>query len=350
MIDQLTINKLQSQLKKVETSLSDPQIYNTPDFASLSAQRKELTQKILLLETAYKTEQELKAAQKLIDDPQMADLVQDEISRLEKELELLKTQIDQAMIPSDPNDYKAAIMEIRAGAGGDESSLFAGELARMYTRFGENQGLKFTILSDSPNEVGGYKEIIFEVIGESPYGLLKYESGVHRVQRVPQTESAGRVHTSTVTVAVLPKAEEADIQINPNDLRIDVYRSSGHGGQSVNTTDSAVRITHLPSGIVITCQDEKSQLKNKTKAMSVLRTRLMAEELEKKQQALGQARLSQIGTGDRSEKIRTYNFPQDRVTDHRINLSRHNLAGFMDGDIKDFLDRLKQASNSKSKA
>lgn len=337
------IQQFQDRLDHVNAELQKPEVYSSPAAAALVNEQRELEAKLSLFSNLARAESELVEAKKLLEDKEMAELASTEITILEEEIEDINEQIRRALVPTDPNDQKSAIMEIRAGAGGDESSLFAGELARMYSRYAETHGLKLELMSESPGSVGGYKEVIFEITGPNAYGKLKYESGVHRVQRVPETESAGRIHTSTVTVAVLPEAEENDIEISPSDLRIDVFRSSGHGGQSVNTTDSAVRITHLPTGIVVTCQDEKSQLKNKTKALSVLRSRLLAIKEEEERKAQGEARLSQIGTGDRSEKIRTYNFPQDRLTDHRINYTTHNLTRIMDGEIEELFEKLTQA-------
>ncbi|MDP4038875.1 MAG: peptide chain release factor 1 [bacterium] len=335
--------QLKTRLDEVNSKLADPNVYASTGFKTLKTEQKDLTSKIEQFEQIKKTKQELLEAKELVGDAEMAEFAREEVIRLEAKLKDLQSEVRLNMVSTDPSDQKNAILEIRAGAGGDESSLFATELARMYLRYLERKGFKISLMSSSPSDVGGYKEAIFEVRGEGAYHAIKYESGVHRVQRVPETESSGRVHTSTVTVAVLPEAEESELEISPSNLRIDVFKSSGHGGQSVNTTDSAVRVTHLPTGIVVTCQDEKSQLKNKTKAISILRSRLLAKKKEEETKQLKSKRMAQIGTGDRSEKIRTYNFPQDRVTDHRINFSTGNLAGLMDGEIDKLVEALKKA-------
>lgn len=273
-------------------------------------------------------------------DDEMKELLKEEISELEKEIEQQESDLKVLLLPKDPNDHKNVFVEIRAGAGGDEAGLFAGELYRMYHMFADKQGWKVEEMSMSEQGIGGIKEAVFMIKGQGAYSKLKYESGVHRVQRVPATESSGRIHTSAATVAVLPEADDVDVVINQNDIRVDVFRSSGNGGQSVNTTDSAVRITHIPSGIVVSCQDEKSQLKNKDKAMKILKSRLYDMMLEEQNKDIADERKSQVGSGDRSERIRTYNFPQGRVTDHRINMTIYQLDSFLDGYIGDMLDAL----------
>jgi len=338
------IEEARAERTDLEQRLADPEVISGPDY-------RELTQRYAHLRDLVELGEEWEGLQtSIVEEEEMLETEDDLREELEealeedrKRVEAVEAKIRALLIPPDPNDRKTAIVEIRAGTGGDESALFAADLFRMYTRFAERRKMKTTLMDTHPTPLGGFKQLTFAVEGDGAYGLLRYESGVHRVQRVPETESQGRIHTSTASVVVLAEAEDVEIEIDPNDLRIDVFRSSGPGGQSVNTTDSAVRITHAPSGIVVTCQDEKSQHKNKASALRVLRARLQDRLEQEKQAELSATRRSHIGSGDRSEKIRTYNFPQNRVTDHRIGFSLYDLSGVLEGGLDPLVDALRAA-------
>ncbi|MCL2810519.1 MAG: peptide chain release factor 1 [Clostridia bacterium] len=324
--------------------LSQPDtVVDQTRWRALMKEHAQLEPLMLAAERYKQTAAHRAQAQEMLNDPDMADLAREEIAEVEEALAAQEREIQVMLLPRDPNDDKNVVIEVRAGAGGDEAGLFGAVLLRMYTRYAERHGWKVEMLSDNFTELGGVKEVVITLMGQGAYSRLKYESGVHRVQRVPTTESSGRIHTSTATVAVLPEVEEVEIDIVANDLRIDTYRASGSGGQHVNRTDSAVRLTHLPTGLVVTCQDEKSQIKNREKAMRVLRARLYDRMQSEKDAAYAQDRRSQIGTGDRSERIRTYNFPQGRVTDHRIGLTLYKIEEFVDGDCDEVIDGLVQA-------
>jgi len=339
--------KLEEVERRYETLshlLGQPELITKQDeFQRAAKEYSELGKVVDLYRRLKKFEEEIKGSQHLLDneeDEEMKRLAKEELSRLTQEKEKLAEELKTALLPKDPNDGKNILLEIRAGTGGEEAGLFAGDLFRMYSKFAEKQGWRIEILNRHYTGVGGFKEIIALIEGKGVYSRLKFESGVHRVQRVPVTESQGRIHTSTVTVAILPEAEEVDVQIDSNDLRIDIFRSSGPGGQSVNTTDSAVRVTHLPTGMVVSCQDEKSQHKNKAKALKILRARLMDKAQQEKQIEISEKRRNQVGTGERSERIRTYNFPQGRVTDHRIGLTLYRLESILEGEIEEIIGAL----------
>lgn len=340
MIDR--IEELERRFQELEALLSDPAVIgNQPEFRRLSREHNDLTPLVEAYRRHRKIMEEIEGNRELLTDPDMKEMAEEELKSLVEQQEQLENEIKVLLLPKDPNDSKNVILEIRAGTGGDESALFSGDLFRMYSRFAEKNRWKVEMLSCSESERGGYKEVIAAIEGQDVYAKLKYESGTHRVQRVPETEAQGRIHTSACTVAIMAEAEDVDIDINPADLKIDVYRSSGAGGQHVNTTDSAVRITHIPTGTVVACQEERSQIKNRAKAMKVLKTRILDNITQEQNAKLAADRKQQVGSGDRSERIRTYNFPQGRMTDHRIGLTLYKLDAIMQGEIAEIVDSLR---------
>lgn len=340
------LEELEKKYEELNKNLSDPKIIaNQSKFQECAKLHSNISKAVLKYKEYKEIIKEIDENSKLFseeEDVEFKKLINEELEKLKEKKLNLEIELKEIIFPKDPYDKKNCIVEVRAGAGGDEAALFAGDLFRMYSRFAENNGWKTEVMSSSPTGIGGFKEIIFDIIGKEVYGKLKHESGVHRVQRVPVTESSGRIHTSTVTVAILPEVEEVELEISPNDLKIDRFRSTGPGGQSVNTTDSAIRITHIPTGLVVTCQDEKSQHKNKAKALKILRARLLDKAEREKHEELAKKRKDQVGTGDRSERIRTYNFPQNRITDHRIGLNLHNLEEVLEGNLNDLVANLSE--------
>lgn len=351
MLDIKKLNEIEEKYDELTNRLADPQIMaDQQQYQKLARTCSGLSRLVERIRDFKKIISDIDEAKEMIKeekDTEMEHFLHDEVHRLEEERSGLEEDLKEMLIAKDPNDEKSIIMEIRAGTGGEEASLFAADLFRMYSKFAEAQNWTAQVLSSSPSDMGGFKEIIFEVNGAGAYSRLKYESGVHRVQRVPVTESGGRIHTSASTVAVLPEAEEVEVQMNSNDLRIDIFRSSGPGGQSVNTTDSAVRITHVPTGLAASCQEERSQLQNKERALKILRARLFEQLQQEQQEELAEARRLQVGTGDRSERIRTYNYPQGRVTDHRIGFTVHNLGSILEGELGELIEALATADRTK---
>ena len=349
MIEQL--EKIEKRYQEIERKMAQPEVATDLNQLQALAQERASIDNLVKTYREYKSiARSLKETRVMLDDgldEEMAALAKQEIESLELQLDGLEQELKQALLPKDPNDEKDIIMEIRAGAGGNEAALFAADLFRMYNRYAQTKGWETEIISMSESGIGGFKEIIFEIRGRGAFSRLKYERGVHRVQRVPITESSGRIHTSTATVAVLPKAEEVDIDVSPDDIKIDVFHSGGAGGQNVNKVATAIRMTHLPTGMVVACQDERSQLQNKIKAMAVLRARLLDIEQRKQGEQITQERRSQVGTGDRAEKIRTYNFPQDRVSDHRVGLTLHNLPRILEGELDELIDAIATTEQAK---
>lgn len=345
MLDKL--NEIEQRYKELEDKLGDKQVLaDQKQYSSYAKAYSQLTPIVKKIEEYKKTIAEIEEAQEMLKkepDTELEKLIKEELESLDTKKKEVEGEIKEILVAKDPNDEKDIIMEIRAGTGGEEAGLFVADLYRIYTRFAESKGWKTDVLDSSPTGVGGFKEIIFEVKGSGAFSKLKYESGVHRVQRVPVTESSGRIHTSAATVAVLPEAEEIEVEVNPQDIKVDIFRSSGPGGQSVNTTDSAVRITHLPTNIVVSCQEERSQLQNRQRAMRILRARLFEKLQEEQQKELAEERKGQVGSGDRSERIRTYNFPQGRVTDHRISLTIYNLDSVLEGNLDEVIEKLEAA-------
>ena len=337
------LDEVENRYEELERFLADPKVLGNPkEMQKLARERAEISRVVETYQTYKRVNEEIQQSQELLQesDEEMRDLAKAELQTLKERLASLEEELKLLLLPKDPRDEKNIFLEIRAGTGGEEAALFAAALFRMYSKYAEKKRWRVEVMSENPTGLGGFKEIIALMEGKRVYSVLKHESGVHRVQRVPVTEASGRIHTSAVTVAVLPEADEVEVEINPNDLRIDVYRSSGPGGQSVNTTDSAVRVTHIPTGMVVTCQDEKSQHKNKAKALKVLRARLLDKLTEEQQTEISEQRKSQVGSGDRSERVRTYNFPQNRITDHRINLTLYRLDGVLEGDLDEMTNAL----------